>query len=245
MIQTPPEVRIANWLFILFWIVIVLVLWLFGGRWQASRAFRERMIAGWKPSLSIALIFAVSMGIAGRGWVNPYAVAIFCQALLGLALARGIPNHDPLPVVRSVIQRDRLLRAIGLTLGMALAAFALEFVVGNIGMGIIQQIVGETTKTEEAMESFVPNALQAFFSAAGGCRHRRGDDVSAGLYTLDLAAVWAQVARYHRFRDDLWRLPSFSVGWDVPHLLAIPHFPVRRNCPDRIDLGVCICQTGI
>ena len=107
MNQPPPDVKLANILFILFWMVVVLVLWIFGRRWQVTRAFRERMMAGWKPALVITLIFAVSMGIEGHGWLNPYDVAIFCQVLVGLALARGIPNHEPLPVARSIILRDR------------------------------------------------------------------------------------------------------------------------------------------
>jgi membrane protease YdiL (CAAX protease family) len=53
-------------------------------------------------------------------------------------------------------------------LGVALVAFLLEFVVGSIGMSIIQQIVGETVNNEEAMESFVPNALRAFFQLLAG-----------------------------------------------------------------------------
>src|SRR5690242_10286251 len=86
---------------------------LFGQRWSWLRDFRACMLAQWKPALGISLLFLLGMGLGGRGLLNPYALAIFCEALLGLALARGIPQFEPLPLTEALVtRRGRLPTAL-------------------------------------------------------------------------------------------------------------------------------------
>lgn len=60
--QTPTEVAVANLLFMAFWILAV-VLVLAADCWTKLRAFRDTMLAQWKPADRKAL----AAGEGGRG----------------------------------------------------------------------------------------------------------------------------------------------------------------------------------
>ena len=126
------------------------------------------MLAQWKPALAIAVLFIAGMGLGGRGVLNPYGVTVFCQALIGLALARGIADYEPLPVVRSIVRRERAWRSAGLMVVIALLLVPVSMVLGGIGMDIAQQIFGETNRTAEAMGTFPANEVAAFFLLLAG-----------------------------------------------------------------------------
>ena len=74
MQQTPPEVITANIAFIVLWALIVAVTWLVGQHFERMRAFRERMIAQWKPALAIMLIFLTSNVLSGRSVFNIFGL---------------------------------------------------------------------------------------------------------------------------------------------------------------------------
>jgi len=81
MDQTPYEVRIASLLFIIFWAAVVVFI-IFAARYFPSlQAFRGRMLARWKAAAVIAGLFIFGMGLGGRSFFNPYAIAVFCQPL--------------------------------------------------------------------------------------------------------------------------------------------------------------------
>ena len=126
------------------------------------------MLAQWKPALAIAVLFIAGMGLGGRGVLNPYGVTVFCQALIGLALARGIADYEPLPVVRSIVRRERAWRSAGLMVVIALLLVPVSMVIGGVGMSIAQQIFGETSRTAEAMGMFPSNKGAAFFLLLAG-----------------------------------------------------------------------------
>ncbi len=168
MENTPTEVIIANLVFSIFWILVVALV-LILGRWSPRvRGFRDTMVTQWKSALAIAILFLVGMGLGGRGIFNPYAIAVFCQALLGLAVARGVPGYEPLPVAQAIRQRELALRTVGLLVGIALLMVVPTLVIGSLGLSIGAQVFGETIRTDEAMETIEATAGSIFFLLLSG-----------------------------------------------------------------------------
>ena len=168
MQQTPPEVITANIAFIVLWALIVAVTWLVGQHFERMRAFRERMIAQWKPALAIMLIFLTSNVLSGRSVFNIFGLAIFFQALIGLALARGMGGGEPLKTTQSILRRERVMRAFVLFIVIGILAGLTGFLIGSFGLGIAQSIFHETNRTREAMQSFSIDKAQAFFQFLWG-----------------------------------------------------------------------------
>jgi membrane protease YdiL (CAAX protease family) len=171
MDQTPPEVVTASLLFIAFWLVIVVAIIVAGRYHPAVGGFRDRMISKWKPALAIAAVFLISMGLGGRGFLNPYALAIFSQALIGLTITSSIPGYEPLPVSSAVIQRQKIFRQVALMLGISILAVFPALVIGTIGLDIGRQIFGEANYTQEAastLTSMGTNKWSVFFLLLGG-----------------------------------------------------------------------------
>jgi membrane protease YdiL (CAAX protease family) len=168
MEQTPVEVVTANLVSAVCWILAVAVVLIAGRRWQNIRSFRAKMIAQWKPSLVIAMLFVVGMGLGRRGFFNPYGVTVFCQAMVGLTLARSIPGYEPLPIARSIIQRERIWRTIGLMVGIALLLVPPALMIGGVGLSIGGQLFGETNRTAEATSVFPSNKWPTFFLLLSG-----------------------------------------------------------------------------
>ena len=81
MDQTPQEVRIASLLFIVLWAAAVLFIILAARYFHALQAFRDKMLAKWKAVAVITGFFIFGMGLGGRSFFNPYAIAVFCQPL--------------------------------------------------------------------------------------------------------------------------------------------------------------------
>jgi len=169
MNQTPPEVILANFVFIGFWLVTVLAIMLAGRFVPAMGRFRQRMLSLWKPALLITAVFIVSMGLGGSGWLNPYAIAIFCQTMIGLAIASSIPGFNSLPVGQAIKDRRNIILQIALLLGIALLAAFPALIIGSIGLSIGRQIFGETYNAQQAASTFFPgNKWLVFFSLLGG-----------------------------------------------------------------------------
>jgi membrane protease YdiL (CAAX protease family) len=168
MEQTPVDVITANLVSTVCWISAVAVVLIAGRRWQNARSFRAKMIAQWRPSLVIAMLFVVGMGLGGRGFFNPYAVTVFCQAMIGLTLARSIPGYEPLPVTRSIIQRERTWHSIGLMVGIALLLVPPALAIGSVGLSMGGQLFGETNRTAEATSVFPSNKWLTFFLLLSG-----------------------------------------------------------------------------
>ena len=156
MNQTPPEVILANFVFIGFWLVTVLAIMLAGRFVSAMGRLRQRMLSHWKPALLITAVFIFSMGLGGSGWLNPYAIAIFCQTMIGLAIASSIPGFNSLPVGQAIKDRRNIILQIALLLGIALLAAFPALIIGSIGLSIGRQIFGETYNAQQAASTFFP-----------------------------------------------------------------------------------------
>ncbi len=166
--QNPPrEVIVAFLVSLVFWVLLAAGILVLGQRWERIRLFRERMLAQWRPAVIITLVYLVSSFFSGRGF-NINGLVIFCQALIGMAIARGIPDFEPLPVAKSIWQRERVVRSLVPFVGLALLVGILGLVVGTIGLGIAQSIFHERNLTQGAMESFSVGKLQAFFMFLSG-----------------------------------------------------------------------------
>jgi membrane protease YdiL (CAAX protease family) len=171
MDQTPSEVVIANLSFIAFWLVIVIVILVAGRFNPAIGGFKDRMLSQWKPALAIAGIFIISMGLGGRGFLNPYALAIFFQALIGLAIASSIPSYEPLPVGKAVIHRHEIIKQMALMVGISILAVFPAMVIGTIGLDIGRQLFGESNYTQQATSTLTAlgfNNWNVFFLLLGG-----------------------------------------------------------------------------
>jgi len=168
MKQTPPEVAIATLSFMAFWMITVFVILIAGQYHPAIRNFRNQMISKWKPALVMAVLFVVGIGLGGGGFLNPYAIAIFCQALIGLAIASNIEGFQPLPVTNAFVQRKQILLQIVLLVVISVAVVVPALLIGTIGLDIGRQIFGEADYTSEAANTLPPNKWLTFFSLLSG-----------------------------------------------------------------------------
>jgi hypothetical protein len=169
MSQTPQEVITAAFCFTGFWLVSVLAILLAGKYVAAFSRFRQRVLAQWKPALLAAAIFVISMGLGGSGWLNPYAIAIFCQAMIGLAVASSIPGFKPLPAVNAIKDHRNVFIQVALPISIALMAVIPVMLIGTVGLTIGRQIFDETSNTQQAVSSLVhTNKWLVFFSLLGG-----------------------------------------------------------------------------
>jgi membrane protease YdiL (CAAX protease family) len=169
--QTPPEVVTTNSFFIAFWLVFVLAILVAGRYHPAIRRFKDRMIAQWKSALAIAGLFVISMGLGSRGILNPYALAIFLQAMVGLAITSSITGYEPLPVGKAVIHRQKMVRQLVLMVGISILVVFPALVIGTIGLDIGRQIFGESDFSQQATSSlttFGSNQWILFFLLLGG-----------------------------------------------------------------------------
>jgi membrane protease YdiL (CAAX protease family) len=166
--DTASKVIIANVLFMAFWILLVTFIVAVGQRSRRLCSFRAMMVAQWKPALANALVFLVGMALGGRGLLNPYAIAIFCQTLIGLALARSIFGFEPFPVARPIRRQERPWRNVVLMLTVSLVMVVPILFIGSVGLSMGAQIFGETIRTDEAMEAFRANPVSIFFLLLSG-----------------------------------------------------------------------------
>jgi membrane protease YdiL (CAAX protease family) len=191
MQPTPPEVIMANVAFTVFWVLIFALILLIGQRFERTRAFRARMIAQWKPALGITVVALISMVIAGRSPINPYLVAIFCQTLIGLAIARSIAGYEPLKTTQSIVRREGIVRNVGLFIVIGVIAGGIGLLIGSYGMGIVQSILHKTNRTGEAAQSFSIDKVQAFFQFLWGA----GIAEETTYRLVALSFVWAMTGR--------------------------------------------------
>ena len=168
MIQTSPDVAAVALLFVAFWQVVVLTVLIAGQYHPALRSFRNQMLLKRKPALVIAGLFVLGMGLGGRGFFNPYAIAIFCQSLIGLTIASSIEGYEPLPVTKAIVQRKRILRQVALLIAISILVVVPALLIGTIGLDIGRAVFGETNYTQEAANTFPPNNWQTFFLLLSG-----------------------------------------------------------------------------
>jgi len=171
MNQTPSEVITATLIFIASWLVIVLVILLAGRYYPAIGRFRDRMVSKWKPALAISGLYILSTGLGGRGILNPYVLAIFCQVLIGLTFASSIEGFEPLPVANAIIQRNKVISQTLLLLVISILSVIPALLIGTIGLDIGRHIFSEANYTQQAastLTSLAPNKWSVFFLLMAG-----------------------------------------------------------------------------
>ena len=155
------------------------------GRWTA---WNRRLWAEWKPAAILTVLYLSSSIV--RGELNPIALGVFCQALIGLAVARTVPGFEALPVVRSLRTRDHFVRAVVLMVVIGAAANVAANLLGSLGLSA-GAIAGERSHTGELAGSFDVNAFQAFFVLLGGA----GVAEEVMFRLLTVTVVWKLTGR--------------------------------------------------
>ena len=144
----------------------MIIIFVFGSHWQKISKFRDVMVMQWKASLGISLIFIFSWMVSGLETniigIILTATSKFSQCLIGLTLARGIKDFEPLPVTSSVIRREYVWRSIGLLMGVAILTTIVKPIIGSIGTSI-GQIFGEVYGPSQITGEFPSNIYQTFF----------------------------------------------------------------------------------
>ena len=125
------------------------------------------MLARWKAAAVIAGLFIFGMGLGGRSFFNPYAIAVFCQALVGLALASNL-DFEPLPLSIAVSHRKGVFRQVLLTLLLSVLVVLPALVIGTVGLDIGQQVFGENNFTQQAQGMLPSNKWLTFFLLLSG-----------------------------------------------------------------------------
>jgi membrane protease YdiL (CAAX protease family) len=157
--------RISN----LFWVIAVSTILVAGHWWQRAHKFRDKLLQQWKPSLVIALLYMVSVIIGGTGIVPFYSIAIFCQAMIGLALAYSIIGYKPLLVTQAMSHQKKWTETFFLFLSGVLVITIIALVVnGSLG-SILLQIFGEPAGNPRGIASLFPqNVWKSFFLMLAG-----------------------------------------------------------------------------
>jgi membrane protease YdiL (CAAX protease family) len=174
MRPTPPEVAVAFFLFTFLWIGAVGAVEVLARRSSRVRALRDKLRVQAKPALAIAGLYLVAGAIGSGSGLDRLvgltigAVAIFCQALIGLAIARDIPGYEPLPVSEAIRRRDHAWSRIAITLLIVLLAVPIAFVVGSVGLGVGMELFGESNLSSAAASDFPGNKWAAFFLLLAG-----------------------------------------------------------------------------
>ncbi len=169
MNQIASEHIAAEYVFTAFWAVVIVVMVVIGRYIHAISRFREHVLNYWKPALVIALLYNLSMGFGGYGWLHPYTLAVFCQGMIGLAIASGIQGFIPLPVTHAISERRQVLRQVGIMFAVALLSVIPAILIGSLGQSIARQVFREADYTQQAISALLrTNKWLAFFTLLGG-----------------------------------------------------------------------------
>jgi len=169
MEQIPSESVIASRALALFWALVSSVI-LVAGRWHpGALGFREKMLAQWKPALVIALLHLLGAGFGGYGFFQLSSIGYFCQAMIGLALARGISDFEPLPVSQAMINGEKRTEPLYAMLVFSLAVVLAALFVNGVLVSLLSKLFGEEISSSSGFGSFFPqNALQSLLLLLAG-----------------------------------------------------------------------------
>jgi membrane protease YdiL (CAAX protease family) len=191
MQQNSANIILISRVSILFWVLLVGAILTVGSWWHRGSTFKDLLFQQWKPSFVIALFYMVSQFIGGTHIFPFYSIAVFCQTLIGLALARSIVGYEPLPVTQIMNHQkkgiDTLYPFLLAVLAIAVAALFVNGLVGSVFL----QLFGEMTSNPQGLASFFPqNGWRSFFLMLAG----------AGIY-----------------EETLFRLVFVSLFWRLTH----------------------------
>jgi membrane protease YdiL (CAAX protease family) len=168
MTGTPRIVIITTLIWIAAWVASLLVVLALPHLTRRHIQFVEDLKAQWKPSLWVAGIYLGSTVLGGRSVLNPYVLAVFCQAMFGLAIAQRIPGYQALRMSQALVHKRQIGRDFFGSLLVTLAVVVPAILVGTIGLSIGRSIFGEISRTAEAQAPFTGNLASAFFLFLAG-----------------------------------------------------------------------------
>ncbi|HEX5942205.1 MAG TPA: type II CAAX endopeptidase family protein [Anaerolineales bacterium] len=167
--QIPAESAMVSRAFALFWVLVLSAI-LVAGHWQSAAAeFREKMLGQWKPALVISLLHLLGAGFGGYGFLQISSIGYFCQAMIGLALARSINGFEPLPASQAMVHQENRTKRLSLMLVISLGVVVAALFVNGVLGGLLPQLFGETINRSAGFGSFFPeNAWQSFLLLLAG-----------------------------------------------------------------------------
>jgi membrane protease YdiL (CAAX protease family) len=168
MSSAPRAVLITTFIWIIAWTAALLIVLALPRLARRDIHFVKILKNQWKPSLSITVLYLASMLLGGRSIFNPYALAVFSQAMFGLAIAGGIPNFKALRISQALVERQHIARDVFASLLVTLGMVVPAVLVGTIGLSIGRSIFGEIAQTNQAQASFTGNLASAFFLFLAG-----------------------------------------------------------------------------
>jgi len=169
MDQIPAESVLVSRAVALFWVLVVCAILAAGSCRPGAREFREKMLQQWKPSLIIALLHLLGAGFGGYGFLQASSIGYFCQAMIGLALARSIHGFEPLPVSQALVHKEKRTERLYLMLVVSLAVVVAALFVNGVLGGLLPQLFGETINSSAGFGSLFPeSAWQSFLLLLAG-----------------------------------------------------------------------------
>lgn len=169
MDQIPTESVIISRTVALFWVLASGTILVAGRWWQWARDFRQKMLGQWKPSLVIALLHLLGAGLGGYGFFQISSIGYFCQAMLGLTLARSIIGYEPLPVSQAITHKEKWTDRVYLMVFISLVVVLAALFVNGLFSSPLMQLFGEKMSNSAGFSSFFPeNIWQSFLLLLAG-----------------------------------------------------------------------------
>lgn len=151
-----------------FWIILVLAIFVFARKNERMKLFRNKMISMWKCSLVAAVLSYVGL-IIGSGNLSYLKdllmpLDVFCQCLVGFAIAKSIKGYEPLPVTKAFKEHKHQWRELILML-----VFGVVITIVSV---VLRQFVpkfGEVVNTSNAIRMLhQENKWLLFFTVLSG-----------------------------------------------------------------------------
>ncbi len=153
--------------FNVLWVLAVIIILIAGQQWRGAREFRGKMLQQWKAALVITSLHALGAVIGGVG-PQFSSVRVFCEAMIGFALAYSLMDYEPLPVTQAVVRKERWTEAVLRMLGFALAVVIVVITVGVVESAFLSML-GERMDNSQGIASFFSmNIWQNFFLLLAG-----------------------------------------------------------------------------
>ncbi len=161
------ETYFANILFGLLWVAVVFLFLVVLRNKEKVKSFRSTMIGMWKYALAVAVISYVCSVL---GSINSFSIVLpvaqvflFCECMVGFAVAKSVLGYEPLPVVRAFAEHKQQWRRLFFLLLYGLLATIAVFIAGQF----IPHF-GEVNNTAQAVSMLPENKWLLFFTFLSG-----------------------------------------------------------------------------
>lgn len=151
-----------------FWIILVLAIVIFARKNERMKLFRDKMFGMWKCSL-VAAVLSYAGLIIGSGNLEYLKnllmpVDVFCQCLVGFAIAKSIKGYEPLPVTKAFKEHKHQWRELILML-----AFGVVITIVSVVLSQFVPKFGEVVNTSNAIKMLhQENKCLLFFTVLSG-----------------------------------------------------------------------------